>query len=42
LGAVFTQHVTDADGYPLRDHESTSYVASYAPSSEFSLLLRKR
>ncbi|MFM7805925.1 MAG: ISKra4 family transposase [Verrucomicrobiota bacterium] len=40
LGAVFTQHVADADGYPLRDHESTSYVASYAPSSEFSLLLR--
>ncbi len=40
LGAVFTQHVADEDGYPLRDHQSTSYIASYAPSSEFSLLLR--
>lgn len=40
LGAVFTQHVADEAGHPLRDHESTSYVASYAPSSEFSLLLR--
>lgn len=40
LGAVFTQHVTDAEGHPIRDHDSTSYVASYAPSAEFSLLLR--
>lgn len=40
LGAVFTQHVVDAKGHPLRDHQSTSYVASYAPAAEFSLLLR--
>jgi hypothetical protein len=40
LGAVFSQHVADEDGYPLRDHQSTSYIASYAPSSDFSLLLR--
>lgn len=40
LGAVFTQHVTDEEGHPIRDHDSTSYVASYAPSAEFSLLLR--
>lgn len=40
LGAVFTQHVLDAEGHPLRDHESTSYVASYAAAGEFSLLLR--
>jgi hypothetical protein len=41
LGAVFTQHGVDAQGHPLRDHESTSYVASYAPAAEFSLLLRE-
>lgn len=40
LGAVFTQHGVDWEGHPLRDHESTSYVASYAASAEFSLLLR--
>jgi len=40
LGAVFTQHVVDSEGRPLRDHDSTSYVASYAVAAEFSLLLR--
>lgn len=40
LGAVFTQHRTDAEGHPVRDHDSTTYVASYAPASEFSLRLR--
>ena len=37
---VFTQHVVDDDGHPLRDHESTSYVATYESSQEFALLLR--
>lgn len=41
LGAIFTQHVVDEDGHPLRDHQSTSYVASYQSSHEFSLLLRE-
>lgn len=40
LGAVFTQHVVDAQGHPLRDHESTTYVGSYDRAGEFSLLLR--
>lgn len=40
LGAVFTQHVINSEGHPLRDHDSTSYVASYAPAQEFSILLR--
>ena len=40
LGAAFTQHGVDAEGRPLRDHGSTTYVASHAPSGEFSLLLR--
>jgi hypothetical protein len=40
LGAVFTQHRVDDEGRPIRDHESTTYVASYAPAADFSLLLR--
>lgn len=40
LGAVFTQHRIDAEGHPVRDYQSTSYVASYAPAAEFSLILR--
>lgn len=41
LGAVFSQHRTDAEGHPVRDHDSTTYVASYATASEFALLLRQ-
>jgi hypothetical protein len=41
LGCVFTQHVTDQAGDPLRDHASTTYVATFAPSDDFGLLLRK-
>lgn len=40
LGAIFTQQAVDPEGHPMRDHESTSYIASYAPSNQFSLLLR--
>ena len=40
LGAVFTQHRTDQDGFPVRDLDSTTYVASYETSAEFSLRLR--
>lgn len=40
LGAVFTQHRVDDKGRPVRDHESTTYVASYAPAADFSLMLR--
>jgi hypothetical protein len=40
LGALFTQHRTDAQGHPVRDYESTSYVATYAKAAPFSLLLR--
>ncbi len=39
LGAIFTQHRTDKDGFPERDLDSTTYVASYESSSEFSLRL---
>lgn len=39
LGAVFTQHRTDEDGLPERDLDSTTYVASYETSADFSLRL---
>lgn len=40
LGAVFTQHRTDEEGHPVRDYQSTSYGASYAPAGEFAHWLR--
>jgi len=40
LGAVFTQHSTDEKGFPLRDPDTTSYIASFAPAKEFGALLR--
>jgi hypothetical protein len=39
LGAIFTQHGVDEDGRAVRDYQSTTYVASYEPASEFSLRL---
>jgi hypothetical protein len=40
LGAVFTQHGVDENGQAVRDHDSTTYVASYEPAADFSLRLR--
>lgn len=39
LGAVFTQHRTGEDGFAERDLDSTTYVASYETSADFSLRL---
>lgn len=39
LGCVFTQTATDAEGRPVRDEDSTSYVASIEPAEEFGLRL---
>jgi hypothetical protein len=39
LGAVFTQHRTGEDGLQDRDLDSTTYVASYGTSADFSLRL---
>lgn len=39
LGCVFTQHVSDKDGHPLRDPHSTSYAASLSKSDEFGLIM---
>lgn len=41
LGCVFTQHRTDEEGHPVRDHESTTYVSSFQSIDEFGPLLRQ-
>jgi hypothetical protein len=41
LGCVFTQHKTDAQGHPVRDHDSTTYVSSFHAIDEFGPLLRQ-
>jgi len=38
-GCVFTQHGTDAKGWPLRDPDSTSYVASFDTAENFGHFL---
>lgn len=35
LGCMFTQTTTDAEGYPVRDPESTSFVGAIESSEEF-------
>lgn len=40
LGCVFTQTNEDEEGKPLRDPQSTSYVATLEPAVEFGALLR--
>lgn len=39
LGCVFTQTTTDEDGRPIRDPDSTSYVAALETAEEFGLRL---
>lgn len=39
LGCVFTSHTTDGEGHPLRDTDSTTYVASFDPAEEFTAAL---
>ena len=41
LGCVFTQHQVDADGHPIRDPDSTTYVSTLGPVEEFGPLLRQ-
>ena len=41
LGCVFTQHKRDEKGRPVRDHDSTTYVSTFAPIEEFGPLLRQ-
>ena len=37
LAAFFTQATTDADGQPVRDPQSTTYLASFACSEQFGV-----
>jgi hypothetical protein len=39
LAALFTQTRIDDDGRPVRDPDSTSYLASFAPAAEFATLV---
>jgi hypothetical protein len=39
MAAVFTQTTLDAGGYPARDPDSTSYLATLAPAAEFGILM---
>lgn len=40
LGCVFTQHKRDEKGRPIRDHDSTSYIATFGTVEQLGLLLR--
>ena len=41
LGCVFTQHQPDDKGRPLRDHQSTTYLAGFESPSDFGIGLRR-
>jgi len=40
LGCVFTQSQCEADGEPVRDYRSTTYVGSFEPAQEFGARIR--
>ena len=40
LGAVFTQTQTDAEGLPVRDYQSTTYVGSFEAAADFGTRIR--
>lgn len=39
-GCVFTQHGLDEQGQPLRDHQSTTYLAGFESPTDFGIGLR--
>lgn len=39
LGCVFTSHTTDEESNPLRDTDSTTYIASFDPAENFASAL---
>jgi hypothetical protein len=41
LGCVFTQHVADAEGHPLRDPSSTTYIGTLENAADLGLQLRQ-
>ena len=40
LGCVFTQHKLDEQGHPVRDYQSTTYLADFLSPSDFGIGLR--
>ncbi len=40
LGVFFTQDKLDDDGYPVRDRDSCSYIATFEPASVFAGLVK--
>jgi len=41
LGCVFTQHATDAEGHPVRDAASTTYLCGLEKAGDFGTRLRR-
>lgn len=41
LGCIFTQTTTDEEGLPVRDYQSTSYVASFEEAADFMVRVRQ-
>lgn len=41
LGCVFTQHRVDAEGHPVRDWDSTTYISSLKSIDHFGPVLRR-
>lgn len=41
LGCVFTQTTTDEEGLPVRDYQSTSYVAGFEEAADFMVRVRQ-
>jgi hypothetical protein len=40
LGVFFTQDEVDDEGYPIRDQDSSSYIATFEPASVFADLVK--
>jgi hypothetical protein len=41
LGCIFTQTTTDEEGLPVRDYQSTSYVAGFETAADFMVRVRQ-
>ena len=41
LGCIFTQTMTDEEGSPIRDYQSTSYVAGFEEAADFMVRVRQ-
>jgi hypothetical protein len=41
LGCIFTQTTTDEEGLPVRDYQSTSYVAGFEQAADFMVRVRQ-